>query len=582
MKHFLKLYRESRIVHKMIKRILLVGIICLGLTVLLYYQFYWNNLKHTAVNNSISTNLEIANQINANIENLTDTSQYIVNSADLMNKLSMYYREPGDYYSNDINLMLSGLISSMHNIRAVYIDGPDDMQFHSLDSLWPEDIEQLSSDNYQEVHDQKHTVGYSPIYSVITNATTYYLLTYYYNFNIGSRNFTMTIFFNATSMVSSICNLTATSFDGCVLSNYQQDVFFQTGDVGSQEEIAKENYTYKDVNYLEYKDGYYFSGNIATPKWNIVSYMNRSTLFGTFLEQFIISLVLCVLMTVFLIIALIPVLYCIIQPVNDLNLTMQEVVKGNLNCYSSIQTDDEIGDLSNVYNKMIDSLNRHIETILRYQEKEQKMIYNLLIAQIDTHFIYNTMSIINSFARQGKTQEIITANSALIKIMQNCLRVKTIDVTDTVEREMDVVKQYWIIENMRYENEVELLWDIPKTLYKENIPKNLIQPIVENCLFHGLVDEETGVMMGTITVLMRKTDNYLQLRISDNGCGFPSELLLFLNNPGEFTEKLNERGKHIGLANIRQRLSYIYGKDQNVISIYNDHGAVVEMHLPIA
>lgn len=581
MKQFLKLYRESRIVHKMIKRILFVGMLCLALAVLLYYQFYWNNLKHTAVNNAISTNLEIANQINANIENLTDTSQYIVNSADLMNKLSMYYREPGEYYSNDINLMLSGLISSMHNIRAVYIDGPDDMQFHSLDTLWPEDKEQLSSDSYQEVHNQKHTEGYSSIYSVTTNATTYYLLAYYYNFNIGSRNFTMTIFFNATSMVSSICNLTATSFDGCVLTNYQQDVFFQTGDVGSQEEITKENYTYKDVNYLEYKDGYYFSGNIATPKWNIVSYMDRSTLFGTFLEQFILSLVLCILMTIFLIVALIPVLYRVIQPVNDLNQTMQEVVKGNLNCYSSIQTDDEIGDLSNVYNKMIDSLNRHIETILSYQEKEQKMIYNLLIAQIDTHFIYNTMSIINSFARQGKTQEIITANSALIKIMQNCLRVKTIDVTDTVEQEMDVVKQYWIIENMRYENEVELIWDVPETLYKENIPKNLIQPIVENCLFHGLVDEETGVMIGTITVLMRKTDNYLQLRISDNGCGFPPELLLFLNNPGEFTEKLNERGKHIGLANIRQRLHYIYGKEQDVISIYNDHGAVVEMHLPI-
>ncbi len=582
MKQFLKLYRESRIVHKMIKRILFVGMLCLALAVLLYYQFYWNNLKHTAVNNAISTNLEIANQINANIENLTDTSQYIVNSADLMNRLSMYYREPGEYYSNDINLMLSGLISSMHNIRAVYIDGPDDMQFHSLDSLWPEDIAQLSTDSYQEVHDHKHTEGYSSIYSVTTNATTYYLLSYYYNFNIGSRNFTMTIFFNATSMVSSICNLTATSFDGCVLTNYQQDVFFQTGDVGSQEEIAKENYTYKNVNYLEYKDGYYFSGNIATPKWNIVSYMDRSTLFGTFLEQFILSLVLCILMTVFLIVALIPVLYRVIQPVNDLNQTMQEVVKGNLNCYSSIQTDDEIGDLSNVYNKMIDSLNRHIETILSYQEKEQKMIYNLLIAQIDTHFIYNTMSIINSFARQGKTQEIITANSALIKIMQNCLRVKTIDVTDTVEQEMDVVKQYWIIENMRYENEVELIWDVPETLYKENIPKNLIQPIVENCLFHGLVDEETGVMIGTITVLMRKTDKYLQLRISDNGCGFPPELLLFLNNPGEFTEKLNERGKHIGLANIRQRLHYIYGKEQDVISIYNDHGAVVEMHLPIA
>lgn len=581
MKHLFRLYKESRIIHRLMKQVLLLGLLGILLTLALYYQFYWKNLRNAAIKNAINTNAEIANQINTSIENLTDTSQYILNSADLRNKLSMYYREPDESYESDINLALSGLISSMHNIRSVYIDGPESTQFHSLDSLYEEDFEQFDTESFHQVKNGKHQDGYSAIYSVTTDATTYYLMAYYYHFNVGSRDFTMTIFFDAGAMVSTIQNLTFASFDGCVLTNYLQDVFFEAGNTGSQEEIAQENYTYETVSYYQYDDGYYFSGNISTPSWNIVSYMDSRTLFESFLGQFALSLCLCLLMTVLLILSLIPVLYRMILPVNELNRTMQEVARGNLSLHSSIDTDDEIGDLARVYNRMIDSLNQHIETILEYEKKEQHMIYNLLIAQIDTHFIYNTMSIINSFARRGMTQEIITANTALTKIMQNCLRVKTIDVTDSVEQEMDVVNQYWIIENMRYENEAELIWDVPQELYREKLPKNLIQPIVENCLFHGLVDEETGVMIGHITVSIRKNEDCLLLKISDDGCGFPEELLSFLNNPGEFTEKLSERGKHIGLANIRQRLHYIYGASPDLLSIYNENGAVVEMHLPI-
>lgn len=260
---------------------------------------------------------------------------------------------------------------------------------------------------------------------------------------------------------------------------------------------------------------------------------------------------------------------------------MQVVASGDLNCYSDIQADDEIGDLSGVYNLMIDNLNQHVESIIDYKDKEAKMKYNLLIAQIDSHFIYNTMSIINSFARQGRTEEIVSINTALSKILQNCLRVRDIDVTDTISQELDVIKQYWLIENMRYNNHAELIFDVPEEIMDTPIPKNLIQPIVENCIFHGLIDPETDIIQGAITITFEKTDQYITIRISDNGVGIPDTTLDFLNQPGKFIENFNERGKHIGLSNIRQRLEYIYQGNAKM-KIESRGGTIVTMILPLA
>ncbi len=207
------------------------------------------------------------------------------------------------------------------------------------------------------------------------------------------------------------------------------------------------------------------------------------------------------------------------------------------------------------------------------------MKYNLMIAQIDSHFIYNTMSIINALARKNKTKDIIAINSALLKILQNNLRVRSTDITDTVEQEIDLVKQYWIIENMRYDNHARLFWDVDPKLYSALIPKNLIQPIVENCLFHGLMNQDTGSIEGEIHIFMEQTPEQFMIRISDNGHGIPEEKLRFLNNPGELTAQISQRGKHIGLSNIRQRLEYIY-KGTAKMTIESDQGTIVTITLP--
>ena len=152
--------------------------------------------------------------------------------------------------------------------------------------------------------------------------------------------------------------------------------------------------------------------------------------------------------------------------------------------------EDEIGQLESSFNKMIDDLKHSIEVIGEKEAKEQQIRFSLLVSQIDPHFIYNTINSINYLARKKRCEDIVKVNSALIAILKDRLRVNDIQITDSVANEMKIVNQYIVIEKFMYDGNLEVEWDIAPELMEEQIPKNMIQPLVENSLFHGLIDEE--------------------------------------------------------------------------------------------
>ena len=125
---------------------------------------------------------------------------------------------------------------------------------------------------------------------------------------------------------------------------------------------------------------------------------------------------------------------------------------------------------------------------------------SLLVSQIDPHFIYNTINSINYLARKKRCEDIVKVNSALIAILKDRLRVNDIQITDSVANEMKIVNQYIVIEKFMYDGNLEVEWDIAPELMEEQIPKNMIQPLVENSLFHGLIDEESGEFCGKIII----------------------------------------------------------------------------------
>lgn len=207
------------------------------------------------------------------------------------------------------------------------------------------------------------------------------------------------------------------------------------------------------------------------------------------------------------------------------------------------------------------------------------MKYSLLISQIDPHFIYNTMNSINYLARKQRNQDIIAINSALIHILQDRLRINEIETFDTVEQEIDMIRQYMIIQHFRYGNQVQTIFEIQPGLDKEPIPKNILQPLVENAFIHGFTNEDGQSLSGTITIRIHTEDSLLKIQVEDTGCGIAPEYLEKLNNP--CGDSMPERGRHIGIQNIRERLKYLYNQPISFsFSNRNDAGACVTILLP--
>ena len=157
----------------------------------------------------------------------------------------------------------------------------------------------------------------------------------------------------------------------------------------------------------------------------------------------------------------------------------------------------------------------------------------------------------------------------MIARLKDRLRVNDIQITDSVANEMKIVNQYIVIEKFMYDGNLEVEWDIAPELMEEQIPKNMIQPLVENSLFHGLIDEESGEFCGkNIITVFRYDEKKLVLSVEDNGGGMDAEKLDEINSM-KFNPE--DRGKKIGLSNIRGRLYYLYG-NTNCMKIESEMG----------
>ena len=318
--------------------------------------------------------------------------------------------------------------------------------------------------------------------------------------------------------------------------------------------------------------------------WKLVSFVSNRKLFYSYLNIIIVNI--CISLVFFLIMAVImlPVLSNIVKPIYLLTQKMSEVSKGNFDITTRITSGDEIEDLSNTFNYMVTELKKYVGTLLEKEKTEQKMKYGLLISQINPHFIYNTMNTVNYLARKNRIKDVVTVNNALIQILQDRLRVNDIEIFDTVRNEVEIVKKYLIIQQYHYGDKVNIIWDIDEELMDLEIPKNIIQPLVENALQHGLlanVNEEMEPIGGTVKISIKGAGDDIIIKVMDDGAGITPEMLEKINS-WKVTAKSDERGRHIGLNNIRERLHYLYGDKQmlNIESVLGE-GTVITVTLNV-
>ena len=220
-----------------------------------------------------------------------------------------------------------------------------------------------------------------------------------------------------------------------------------------------------------------------------------------------------------------------------------------------IHTGDEIEDMCVAFNSMVTTIN-HQALEIRAQEKQNAMVlYKLLVTQIDPHFIYNTMNVINIMARNGECESIIEINSALIKILRKRLSVK-LSALHTLEEEIDTLEQYNLIMRYRFSDQINTYISVAPELLQVMIPKNILQPLVENALYHGY-DVENADRPLDLDIMIYSQNDDLIIEVSDNGKGMsPERLKLIQENSNDLYK---DEKPHIGIDNIRQRIAFLYG-----------------------
>ena len=318
------------------------------------------------------------------------------------------------------------------------------------------------------------------------------------------------------------------------------------------------------------------SSDIEVPQWRFVRIIPEDELYTNVQKVQIRLIVLALVFTLLSLASSIGMSYGITKPLKRLISTMKVIEKGDLSIRFKVKNNDEIGQLGKSFNNMISEVNTLIHDVYITNTRKKEAELNALQAQINPHFIYNTLESIRMMAvvnDDGDTSEML---SILGKLLRYSINTKNQLVT--VKEEMDHLKNYLVLQNHRFEDKFELSLDIREDLYDINIIKLVFQPIVENAIYHAL---ETTDGNGVIKIRGGEWDGSVFFEIEDNGIGMSEEQLeKLVQRANDFTAgQGSSRG--VGLRNVNERIKLYYG-ERCGLKIHSElgKGTVVRLELP--
>ena len=221
---------------------------------------------------------------------------------------------------------------------------------------------------------------------------------------------------------------------------------------------------------------------------------------------------------------------------------------------------DEMGELGNQFNKMLSEIKQLMEMNLNRELLVKNSEIKALQNQINAHFIYNVLESIKMMAEVEEKYEISDAITALGKLLRYSMRWNSPNVT--VEEEIEYIKNYLKLINLRFDYEIYLSLNIPEGIYRQQIPKMSLQPIVENAIYHGIeqMAEDTNIYIKGI-----REGKRCMIEVTDAGKGMDEEEVsrLYGKIAGEI-EAEGGKGNGIGLKNVQDRIRMSFGDEYGI------------------
>lgn len=254
--------------------------------------------------------------------------------------------------------------------------------------------------------------------------------------------------------------------------------------------------------------------------------------------------------------------------------TIQRIKDGDRKLRSALKSKDEIGRLGTSFNEMLDQT----EELRKRENQANRLLaqaeYKALQAQINPHFLYNTLDTMSSIAEVKNCREVSLLSQSLSNIFRYSLNMK--EHLSTVAKEIMHLKNYSYVMSVRMQDHVNYIYEIDERTLQDKIPRISLQPIVENALNHGLRNKRGDK---EIKIKTEAEEGLLKICIADNGVGMEAD---------ELNERLRrndlsyiEEGNSIGLYNINARLKMLYGESYGLsVESRLGEGTSIRMILP--
>lgn len=565
-----------------IKKLTLIIFTCLYLIFLLFttfnlysYSKYEYNKTEKLIKNF---NISFSNQIEEKINNISDVSKYPLLIPEI-NTLHQILRDNETFKITNYNYLkylCEMMLIQNNSISGAYIyDLKGRGSFASRNSSHYKLINPLNENWFQESLISPSTT------SIFTNINSSNI------FDINSTEgenlilLTRKVIDINTNQITGMLLVTLSSEEFNHILKYDLpfnneviSIYNYTGDLilSTNEEETKTNYLDKvnfnssepSIDYVYEDESYVICSNpITISNWIIVNKIPKKDafklnnlyiiFFGTNILFFLISSIILYLFFTKRIFN--PIQYLI-------NNMSSNSIEKNLKRDFQYDKDDEIGQLVNSYNNMKGRINSLININYKNQIEQKELELRQLQNQINPHFIYNTLESIHMMAEINDDLETSTMAEYFGSIIRYSMNRKINTVK--LKQEMEIIDNYIYLQKIRFDQLFTIENIIPWELLNCEIIKMIIQPLIENAIYHGLSECDSN---GKIIIQGHHIDDNLLITISDNGAGIDDEKLKDLN---DYINDKNNKFNSIALRNINRRLKLNYGEafGLEIFSVY--------------
>lgn len=411
-----------------------------------------------------------------------------------------------------------------------------------------------------------------------------------YNYRSGKEIGCLIVHMNSDILGNVLQSVNSNEYQQClIIDNNKKIIYHPDSDyIGTQYREARVSELLTMENgYMESlsEKGYLVFSTSAVTGWSVISVVDNKYIMDSInrLRLFLIlTAVFCVVLSVYF---ASYISKTISDPVARLQRKMYQVGEGDFDIRAATGASDEIGQLTLSFDKMVERTKQLIENVYQSEIYQKEAELNALQAQINPHFLYNTLQTIDMMAEEEGADEISDACQALSKIFRYSINrgQEFVHVQDEIVH----IENYMLIQKLRFGGKLEVRYDIQNECRELYIVKLLIQPMVENAVVHGM---ENVLDKCHVTIRVYRKEDCLYAEVEDNGTGIAPGQLMELNE--KLARSAEQKMVHevdyvknhrsIGLENTNARIKLYFGQEYGItITSEEGTGTKVCIKLPV-